>query len=193
MTADATIRIERTKTGKPVIAHKSGQRMDACWDPAETRSLSAHGCRLCFGEGIIWRWKRVVKSYVCVCVLREIFRQCLAHYHICRIGTDSDVLAIRTHISRFGGWSLPNQEYCADFLLLARRTLREVDYLLFRLHCCNGSHWKECARELGIDRAMFFRKLYLVEQRLGYAMHGLKPYALHPIDGYFYGSCRGSK
>jgi hypothetical protein len=78
----------------------------------------------------------------------------------------------------------------ADFVLIARRTLSEFEYRLFRYHFLLGADWKLCSRRLGIDRGNFFHAVYRIEQKLGRVFRELEPYSLFPLDEYFHGPSR---
>jgi hypothetical protein len=57
---------------------------------------------------------------------------------------------------RPGTWGRKDEEYIADFCLVARRTLSEEEHRLFRFHFLLGADWKLCSRKLGLDRGSFF-------------------------------------
>ncbi len=78
----------------------------------------------------------------------------------------------------------------ADFVLVAKRTLNEADYRLFRYHFLLGADWKLCCQQLNVDRGTFFHLVYRIEERLGRVFRELQPYALFPLDEYFGGSAR---
>jgi len=90
-----------------------------------------------------------------------------------------------------GAWGRKHEEYCADFELIARRALTELELRLFRLHFLDRRDWKLCTRRLQIDRGNFFHAVYRVEQKLGRAYSETKPYALHPADEYLHGAKLG--
>lgn len=166
------------------------------WTRSETIALAKQHCSICFGLGL--RPGRNGKEEACNCVLRSIFRACYVRFRNC---------SMRDHMSRIsllslesGGtgrrgsrartWAMRNQDFCADFVLTARRTLG-VDsraYQIFKAHFLLGADWKLCTRELKIDRGTFFHDVYRVEQRLGRAFREIEPYALFPLDEYFSGA-----
>jgi len=161
------------------------------WYPDEMRGLALGNCRECWGAGVKWRVGLSGRPYPCGCALRTIFRQCLAGYRRCEANCGS-YAAARLSVGirgakRFQCWGLPEQEYCADFCLLGRQALSGLKYRIFRLHFVAGLPWTECVRRLRIERGNFFHETYLVEQRMGYALRTLKPYALHPVNEYFCG------
>lgn len=82
-------------------------------------------------------------------------------------------------------WGRRNEEFCADFELVARRVLRPMDHRIVRLHFLLGAKWRLCCRRLGVDRGRYFHAVYRVERKLGKAYAELAPYALFPVDEYF--------
>ncbi len=77
-----------------------------------------------------------------------------------------------------------NEEYMADFVVIAKRTLDERDLKLFRFHFVLGADWKMCCRRLGLDRGGFFHALYRIQQKLGKAFRETLPYPLFPVYEY---------
>ncbi len=75
----------------------------------------------------------------------------------------------------------------ADFCLISRRELDEVEHRLFRYYFMLGADWKLCARQLKMDRGALFHAIYRVEQTLGRAFAETEPYGLYPLDEYFGG------
>jgi hypothetical protein len=71
---------------------------------------------------------------------------------------------------------------------VARRSLDESEYRLFRYHFILDADWKLCTRKLKIDRGNFFHAVYRIEQKLGRVFRELEPYALFPLDEYFGGA-----
>lgn len=87
-------------------------------------------------------------------------------------------------------WSFKDEEYCADFILVSRRTLDDFEYKVFKYHFLLGADWKLCCRKLGLDRGNFFHCVYRIEQKLGRVFRELQPYGLWPLDEYFNGTVR---
>lgn len=87
-------------------------------------------------------------------------------------------------------WGRKDEEYIADFTLVAKRTLTDFEYKLFRYHFLLGADWKLCSRQLHIDRGNFFHAVYRIEQKLGRVFRELEPYPLYPLDDYFHGASR---
>jgi hypothetical protein len=60
-----------------------------------------------------------------------------------------------------------DEEFVADFCLVARRALSDSEHKLFRYHFLLGADRKLCTRKLGIDRGAFFHPVCRIEQKLG--------------------------
>jgi hypothetical protein len=78
----------------------------------------------------------------------------------------------------------------ADFCLVSRRNLSEIEHQLFRYHFLLGADWTLCTRKLGMNRGNFFHAVYRIEQKLGRVFRELQPYPLFPLDDYFNGPSR---
>jgi hypothetical protein len=87
-------------------------------------------------------------------------------------------------------WGRKDEEFIADFSLVARRALSDSEHRLFRYHFLLGADWKLCTRKLGMDRGNFFHSVYRIEQKLGRLFRELQPYPLFPLDDYFHGPSR---
>jgi hypothetical protein len=85
-------------------------------------------------------------------------------------------------------WSRKNEEYVADFYLMAKRTLTEQQWRVFNAHYLLGAGWRLCCKQLGMDRGNFFHEIYRIQEALGRAFRETEPYALFPIDEYFNGA-----
>jgi hypothetical protein len=146
---------------------------------------------LCFGLGL--REGRAGTSTPCHCVFRAIFRACYQRFQQCA--------AKEKYISRVSleptagrdrkkSWGLKDEEYMADFVLVSRRNLDELENKIFRSHYLLGADWSLCCRRLQLDRGEFFHHLYRIQQKLGRTFRELEPYALFPLDEYFHGTQR---
>jgi hypothetical protein len=78
----------------------------------------------------------------------------------------------------------------ADFYLVSRRTLEDLENRVFRYHFMLGGDWKVCCRALKMDRGSFFHTVYDIEHRLGRVFAELAPYPLYPVAEYFSGMTR---
>jgi hypothetical protein len=87
-------------------------------------------------------------------------------------------------------WGRKDEEYIADFCLVSRRALDELEYDVFKFHFLLGADWKLCTRRLKMDRGNFFHTVYRIEQKLGRVFRELEPYGLFPLDEYFRGPRR---
>jgi hypothetical protein len=165
-------------------------------------AMSSARCTHCSGAGarIKYRSNGVQRVVPCKCVYLRVFRACLnkwreIQFHIISVARRSDLERLEFH--RVQGarvmYGLKKVEYLADFELVSRRMLSEEEHRLFRLHFLQGQNWKVCSRVLCMDRGTFFHAVYRIEQKLGRTYLTLKPYALYPIDEYFYRIRRDAK
>jgi hypothetical protein len=90
-------------------------------------------------------------------------------------------------LSRTGGWGRKEEEYVADFCLIAKRTLTEDEYRIFRFHFLLGADYRLCCRQLRMDRGTFFHTVYRIQRKLGRAFGETQPYPLYPLNEYFGG------
>ena len=135
-------------------------------------TLARHRCASCVGTG------RSARA-ICNCVHRTVFRGCLRQYH--GAGWYLDGVSYG-----YGcGIGIRSAEYRADFWLIARRHLDPLRWRVFEAHFLRRMQWRECCRELRMDRGTFFHAVYRIEQRLGRVFRELRPYALFPADVYF--------
>src|SRR5579862_8155655 len=127
------------------------------WSRSETLALATHQCTQCRGSGL--RLARKGGLAPCNCVLRAIFRACYDRFvkcitqerHLSRVSVEP-----HTGRSRPSTWGRKDEEYIADFSLIARRILTESEHKLFRFHFLLGADWRLCAGKLAIDRGNFF-------------------------------------
>lgn len=156
------------------------------WNRSNTIALAQRRCTKCYGLGL-YLARNVHKP--CGCVLRAIFSACYARYRHCA-AKEKYVSRIALEFIPGRGrnfcWGRPDEEYIADFCLVSRRALSDLDCQVFRLHFLLGGDWKICCRRLGINRGVFFHAVYRIEQLLGRAFQETEPYALFPPDEYFH-------
>ncbi len=160
------------------------------WTRSEALALAMHQCTQCHGSGL-----RLTKRETspCNCVLRAIFRICWDRFVRCATQERHlSRVSLEPHMgrSRPSTWGRKDEEYIADFSLVARRALDDFEYRLFRYHFLLGADWKLCTRQLKIDRGNFFHGVYRVEQKLGRKFREVEPYPLFPLDEYFNGPSR---
>jgi hypothetical protein len=161
------------------------------WNRSETIALAKHSCTQCHGAGLLLGRKGVLSP--CNCVLRSIFHICYRRFVKCV--TQEKHLSRTSQEPHYGRrrpmtWGRKDEEYIADFTLVTRRTLTELEHKLFRYHFLLGADWKLCTRKLGMNRGNFFHALYRIEQKLGLVFRELQPYGLYPLDDYFQGGSR---
>ena len=161
------------------------------WTRSETLTLATPQCTQCHGSGLRLARKGVLAP--CNCVLRCIFRICYDRFVKC-VTQERHLsrLSLEPHLGRQrpNTWGRKDEEFIADFSLVARRTLSESEHRLFRYHFLLGADWKLCTRRLGMDRGNFFHSVYRIEQKLGRLFRELEPYPLFPLDDYFHGPSR---
>jgi hypothetical protein len=158
--------------------------------------LAKEGCTSCGGHG----FHTCDKTWVCECVLRAIFRICYARFKHCTRSYSTGSSAVRLEpvshaINSPRIYGRKNEEYLADFTLIAKRTLTNPhEYQIFKFHFLLGADWKLCCVRLKIERGEFFHALYRIQQKLGRAFRETQPYSIFPLDEYFGGSVQsGSK
>jgi hypothetical protein len=83
-----------------------------------------------------------------------------------------------------------NEEFIADFFLIARRVIgdNETERKILAWHFMLGAEWKLCCRRLNMSRGNFFHAVYRIEEKLGKAFRETQPYGLFPLDEYFGGT-----
>jgi hypothetical protein len=161
------------------------------WERSNVIGLARASCNFCHGYGM----RPVLRGTEapCNCVFRAVFRACYRRFREC-VALGSHTNAVTWE--RSGGptgyrtYSRKREEYMADFCLVSRRTLEDVEYRVFRVHYLLGADFKLCCRQLNIDRGQFFHNVYNIEERLGRVFAELTPYALYPVSEYFAGATR---
>ncbi len=161
------------------------------WTRSLTLALAQQSCSHCYGLGL--RAGRAGKTLPCNCVYRAVFRACYARFRQCaskeayisRVSLEANPGAE----NRSKSWGMKNEEFIADFCLVARRALSDAQHKIFKFHYLLGGDWTICAPKLGLDRGAFFHDVYRIEQRLGRVFAELSPYALFPCDEYFSAGC----
>lgn len=157
------------------------------WNRSETIALAAPSCAQCHGLGLVPSRRGL--DTPCSCVLRAIFRICFGKFRHCAT-KEKHLCQVSLEISPGGGhratWGRKDEEYCADFILVARRALNREEYEVFNWHFMLGAEWKLICRKTGMDRGNFFHMVYRVQQKLGRTFRELLPYPLYPLDDYFY-------
>ena len=157
------------------------------WTRTDTLALASHRCALCHGLGL--RLGDKSAGAPCGCVLRSIFRACYARFVECssKERIHQATLEASAGRDRKTTWGRKDEEYVADFMLIARRTLSESDYKILRFHYVLGADWKICCAKLKMDRGNFFHAVYRIQRQLGRAFRETEPYGLFPLDDYFNG------
>jgi hypothetical protein len=161
------------------------------WSRSDTLALALDNCTYCQGTGLRFM-EATLKAQPCACVLRTVFRICHARFHECAVKERN---LGRTLIEPFATEGVctcgrREEEYAADFCLVSRRALADDEYRLFKYFFIYGAGSKLCMERLGMSRGQFYRVLYRIEAKLGRVFRETQPYALFPVDEYFYGNRR---
>ncbi len=127
----------------------------------------------------------------CNCVLRAIFRACFSRFcysankekSMSRVTLEANPARERKAV-----WGPKDEEYVADFCLVSRRALSDLEYQIFKFQFLYGADWRLCCRRLDLQRGNFFHAVYRIEQKLGRIYRELRPYSLYPLDEYFHGT-----
>ncbi|MFN3323429.1 MAG: hypothetical protein ACK5AZ_08035 [Bryobacteraceae bacterium] len=177
-------------TGPIAGGRKVEEREPFIWDRSKTLAIAAMDCVCCMGSGLKWIGGGD-KMGPCGCVLRKAFDSVLSRYRYIQAHQDrtsSCIPAIMKHgREQKRIWGRKNEEFCADFYLVSRRSLKGKEWRIFELHMLGGKDWRYCTRILGVDRGNFFHSVYRIKQKLGRIFMELRPYALFPIGEYFSG------
>lgn len=156
------------------------------WNRSDAMTLASAQCKLCRGEG----FKRLKErsGAVCSCVFRAVFRICYRCFHEC---AEAQLTHSRVSLE-FGAtqdcpgmWGRKNEEFVADFLLIAKRELTEEEHRIFRYRYLLGADWRLCTRKLGMEKGTFHHMVYRLQHKLGKAFVETQPYGLYPLRDYF--------
>jgi len=159
------------------------------WDARELRFLAVRDCAECSGLGCHSRISIGPNGerspLPCDCVLSRIFR--ISYGKFVEIAEWPKFMR-RVDIDRHGpnGYelSMPGEEYCADFAMLGRRTLTDEEYALFRMFFLEGWDREACVERLKLERN-FYKRISLMEVKLGRAIGQTRPYSLYRVREYF--------
>jgi hypothetical protein len=164
------------------------------WTRSETLALAMNTCTQCHGLGLMRG--RGGSNSPCNCVLRAIFRVCYRRFQeIARVERRVSTVRLEMGHGAEGRifYSRKDEEYLADFCLVAKRTLTEAEHDIFRFHFLLGADWKLCCRRLNVDRGTFFHAVYRIQQKLGRTFRDLQPYPLYPLADYFSSNFRAAE
>lgn len=146
--------------------------------------LTRRACVHCDGSGqrLITDPNGDRRLVTCKCVLRDAFRVCLNCWH----GANQAAGWLRYDRGRHGpSFSRPREEYLADLVLTAHRTLTPRDFMVFRLHHIQRLPWHHVCPIVGLSRGNFFHAVYGIEELLGERFRNMRPYRLYPPRDYF--------
>lgn len=159
------------------------------WTHESVAGLFKPLCVRCKNSGLLTAYKQKIP---CGCVTRAIFRACWRKWK----DIHANGISLRSSLLRMTQPSGPvnsphptsrnHEEFCADFELIAKRTLTDpFEYAVFRLHFLQDKECLECCQRLSINRGTFWHSVFRIEQKLGRAFRETEPYAIFPVDEYF--------
>jgi hypothetical protein len=163
------------------------------WNQSDVLALAMEKCAICDGFGL--KTCANGETAACNCVQRKIFKICYDRFKVALLRKESLNKPVQERTGSSEGkltWARKDEEYVADFLLIAKRTLTGLDYLVFKYHFLMGADWKLCCRKLNVEKGRYFHSLYRLMTKLGRTFAELEPYPLYPLDDYFHGERRGS-
>ncbi|HLJ15908.1 MAG TPA: hypothetical protein VKV15_15530 [Bryobacteraceae bacterium] len=164
------------------------------WTRTDTLALASHNCTHCHGLGL--RLGKKSATTPCGCVRRAIFRLCYERFEQC-VTREKHMSRVTLEANagreRKNTWGRKDEEYVADFTLITKRALDELEHKIFRYHYLLGADWNLCCRKLGMDRGTFFHTVYRIQQKLGRAFRETEPYGLFPLDEYFNGTSKADQ
>src|SRR5258708_1237090 len=133
------------------------------WNRTDTLSIPDHRCSLCHGLGL--RGGRLDVTQPCNCALRSIFRVCYQKFQACATKEKSlsrVTLDDTGPHTRRAVWGRKDEEYVADFMIVAKRVLNRAEHKLFRIHYLLGADWRLCCKRLNVEKGVFFHAVYRV-------------------------------
>jgi hypothetical protein len=172
------------------------------WDRSKVIALASQKCAYCYGLGLR-EAARGAKQAICGCVLRAIFNACYRRFRACsedpgkigrvtidRLIEQGNSYGAKPSVSGKRGtraWGMKQQEYAADFVLIAKRTLGEATqaYKFFRIVFLLGADYRLACPKLGLEPGRFWHEKYRIEEALGRVLAETEPHPLWPIDEYF--------
>lgn len=149
--------------------------------------MASASCVFCRGLGLR-KTERKGEEKPCGCVFRAIFKACFQRYRYCLDNTGRlrpMVLEMIPGPKGLRFYGRKNEEFIADFDLISKRVLSELEQGVLEWYFRRGQDWKVCTEKLGINRAKLFYTVYAVQEKLGKAFRETAPYALFPLDEYF--------
>jgi hypothetical protein len=165
------------------------REVNASWNRSSVIGLAKVACTLCHGTGTTIG--RGFREIPCTCAYRAAFRACLWRFRETRAGLGVvSSISLEQHRGRKGRrmFGRKNEEFAADFCLVAKRSLDKLDYAIFEMHFVGECDWRYCAQRLQIDRSTFFYRCYQIQAHLGRVFGELQPYPLYPLEDYFGGT-----
>ena len=157
------------------------------WRPIDVMGLADVSCTFCTGSGFRERKHLFTLADPCICVLRSIFRQCHRKFLQCQYMPKVRIGSFRQSRAAVGKRfsSMKREEFRADFSLIARRVLTDVEGTLFAEYYLRGADVGERCRILGTEGQKCVASFDEIEEKCGRAFRETRPYSLFPISEYF--------
>ena len=157
-------------------------------------ALAQKNCEHCFGTAkVFWRFTpEDNKLRTCSCVYRKVFQTCWDKYAEIQSNRFNGCGAV--NLERNAGAEPGNApivygnklaEYCADFVLLAKRCLNRFEHRIFKRYYLDNIHYKLLMDDHRLSRRMIYYEVEKIQTKLGRYYCELKPFALYPVDEYF--------
>ena len=102
------------------------------WTRSDTIALARHSCAQCHGLGL--KYSTRGNSSPCNCTLRAVFRTCYARFRHCVTKEKYMSKASAELVPGRDGkltWGRKDEEYIADFCLVSRKALDELEQKVF--------------------------------------------------------------
>jgi hypothetical protein len=115
------------------------------WERSNVIGLARASCTLCHGYGL----RPVLRGeeYPCNCVFRAVFKACYRRFRECvALGAHTNAVTWERcgGPSGYRAYSRKREEFMADFVIVSRRTLEDLEYGIFRSHFLLGADFKLC-------------------------------------------------
>lgn len=156
----------------------------------EIRALAKARCETCMGLGQRLNLKTGQPQGPCRCAIFRLFRICHNKYRDC--GRNMEHYSAVSFTRTGGGpggrnFGRKNEEYRADFFLIASRTLRRgtAEHRFFKIRYIEDNGRAETQRALHLTRAEYDRLDDRVVYAAGKAFMTNEPSTIYPFDSYF--------
>jgi hypothetical protein len=150
--------------------------MDSKWDRSNVLALAKEDCTQCRGFGLRER-AATGRKHPAIVYSGRYFAPATRAFDIAASGEKH---VSHARLEQVNGkehrhtWGMKDEEFMADFCLVAKRYLTPLEHRIFRFHYLLGADWKLCCRQMKMDRGDFFHTVYRLQQKLGRIFKELK-------------------